>query len=102
MCVWMYILENLHTADGDIVKSYDRRMLIRTLESLGYLHQGYTRGYSKISQIRWLSVLDLQDKSEKQLLKEMDYQTRRNIKRQIEWVCKFAHYQLMKRRNFTN
>ncbi|WP_049409796.1 peptidoglycan bridge formation glycyltransferase FemA/FemB family protein [Staphylococcus pettenkoferi] len=68
-----YILENLHTADGEIIKSYDRRMLIRTLESLGYRHQGYTRGYSKISQIRWLSVLDLQDKSKKQLLKEMDY-----------------------------
>ncbi|MBX8994435.1 aminoacyltransferase [Staphylococcus pettenkoferi] len=76
-----YILENLHTADGEIIKSYDRRMLIRTLEQLGYRHQGYTRGYSKISQIRWLSVLDLQDKSEKQLLKKMDYQTRRNIKK---------------------
>lgn len=88
-----YILENLHTADGEIIKSYDRRMLIRTLESLDYLHQGYTRGYSKISQIRWLSVLDLQDKSEKQLLKEMDYQTREISKRQIKWVCKFAHYQ---------
>ncbi|MGU3218612.1 peptidoglycan bridge formation glycyltransferase FemA/FemB family protein [Staphylococcus aureus] len=32
------------------------------------------------SQIRWLSVLDLKDKTEDQLLKEMDYQTRRNIK----------------------
>ena len=101
-----YILENLHTADGEIIKSYDRRMLIRTLEQLGYRHQGYTRGYSKISQIRWLSVLDLQDKSEKQLLKEMDYRTRRNIKKtdqmgvqirtlSIDETPKF--YELMKR-----
>lgn len=34
-----------------------------------------------MSQIRWLSVLDLKDKTEDQLLKEMDYQTRRNIKK---------------------
>ena len=33
-----------------------------------------------MSQIRWLSVLDLKDKNEDQLMKEMDYQTRRNIK----------------------
>ena len=33
-----------------------------------------------MSQIRWLSVLNLKDKSEDQLLKEMDYQTRRILK----------------------
>ena len=37
-----------------------------------------------MSQIRWLSVLNLKDKSEDQLLKEMDYQTRRNIKKTYE------------------
>ncbi|WP_251517546.1 MULTISPECIES: aminoacyltransferase [Staphylococcus] len=79
-----YILENLRNADGEIVKSYDNRILINTLESLGYKHEGFTVGYSKTSQARWLSVLDLQGKSEKQLLKEMDYQTRRNIKRTEE------------------
>src|SRR5699024_2122690 len=45
---------------------------------------GYTVGYSQISQIRWLSVLDLKDKTEDDLLKEMDYQTRRNIKKTYE------------------
>ena len=37
-----------------------------------------------MSQIRWLSVLDLKDKSEDKLLKEMNYQTRRNIKKTEE------------------
>lgn len=83
-----YILENLRNADGEIKKSYDNRMLISTLEKLGYKHQGYPVGYSKTSQIRWLSVLDLKDKSEQQLLKEMDYQTRRNIKRTEEMGVK--------------
>ncbi|SCS82562.1 fmhA protein [Staphylococcus caeli] len=63
-------------------------MLISTLEQLGYQHQGYPVGYSKSSQIRWLSVLDLKGKSEQQLLKEMDYQTRRNIKRTDEMGVK--------------
>ena len=45
-------------------------------------------GYSTMSQIRWLSVLDLKDKSEDQLLKEMDYQTRRNIKKTYEMGVK--------------
>ena len=54
------------------------------MEDLGYKHQGYTVGYSQISQIRWLSVLDLKDKTEDDLLKEMDYQTRRNIKKTYE------------------
>lgn len=54
------------------------------MEDLGYKHQGYTVGYDTMSQIRWLSVLDLKDKTEDQLLKEMDYQTRRNIKKTYE------------------
>jgi len=41
-----------------------------------------------MSQIRWLSVLDLKDKTEDQLLKEMDYQTRRNIKKTYEMGVK--------------
>lgn len=73
-------MENLRNADGEILESYDNRAVIKTLEDLGYKHQGWTVGYSTMSQIRWLSVLDLKDKSEDQLLKEMDYQTRRNIK----------------------
>ncbi|OHP67412.1 methicillin resistance protein [Staphylococcus sp. HMSC062A01] len=83
-----YILENLRNADGEILESYDNRAVIKTLEDLGYKHQGWTVGYSTMSQIRWLSVLDLKDKSEDQLLKEMDYQTRRNIKKTYEMGVK--------------
>lgn len=83
-----YILENLRNADGEILESYDNRAVIKTLEDLGYKHQGWSVGYSTMSQIRWLSVLDLQDKTEDQLLKEMDYQTRRNIKKTYEMGVK--------------
>lgn len=72
------------------------------MEELGYKHQGYTVGYDTMSQIRWLSVLNLKDKSEDQLLKEMDYQTRRNIKRLMKWVLKLKHYPLKKQIHFLN
>ena len=79
-----YVLENLRQPNGEIIESFDNRALIKTMEELGYKHQGYTVGYDTMSQIRWLSVLNLKDKSEDQLLKEMDYQTRRNIKKTYE------------------
>lgn len=76
-----YLIENLRNADGEIIKSFDNRAFVKTMSSLGYKHQGFPVGYDSMSQIRWLSVLDLKDKTEDQLLKEMDYQTRRNIKK---------------------
>ena len=95
-----YVLENLRQPNGEIIESFDNRALIKTMEELGYKHQGYTVGYDTMSQIRWLSVLNLKDKSEDQLLKEMDYQTRRNIKRLMKWVLKLKHYPLKKQIHF--
>ncbi|PTF36580.1 aminoacyltransferase [Staphylococcus cohnii] len=79
-----YTLENIRNSQGEILESYNNKPLIKTMEDIGYKHQGYTVGYSQISQIRWLSVLDLKNKTEDDLLKEMDYQTRRNIKKTYE------------------
>ncbi|MCD8916211.1 aminoacyltransferase [Staphylococcus simulans] len=79
-----YVLASVREADGEIIESYNNHALMDTLKKLGYIHQGYSIGYSSMSQIRWLSVLDLKGKSETQLLNEMDYQTRRNIKKTYE------------------
>lgn len=79
-----YTLENIRNAQGGILENYNTQPLIKTMEDIGYKHQGYTVGYSQISQIRWLSVLDLQNKTEDELLKDMNYQTRRNIKKTYE------------------
>ena len=79
-----YILENIRNADGEVLHSFNNTYLINSLSKLGYKHQGYTVGYSQKSQIRWLSVLNLKDKSKDNILKEMEYQTRRNIKKSLE------------------
>lgn len=79
-----YVRANIRDAKGNITQSDNHLQLFKTLEHLGYKHQGFPIGYSNMSQIRWLSVLDLKDKSEQQLLEAMDYQTRRNIKKTYE------------------
>ncbi|GEP79817.1 aminoacyltransferase [Staphylococcus carnosus] len=79
-----YLLESIRETDGEIIDKYNNKVLIKELAKLGYIHQGYSTDYSQMSQIRWLSVLDLKDKTETQILNEMDYQTRRNIKKTYE------------------
>lgn len=83
-----YILNNIRDTNGEIIRHFDNGNLLTTLHHLGYHHQGYSIGYSQFSQIRWLSVLDLKDKTEEQLLKDMDYQTRRNINKTFEMGVK--------------
>ncbi len=52
--------------------------LIKLMESLGYGHEGFTRGYSKTSQARWMSVLDMTPfDNEQQLVKSFDSQRKR-------------------------
>lgn len=79
-----YAIQHVRGQDGHIITTSSYQTWMNELEQLGYKHQGYTTGYSDISQIRWLSVLDLKDKTEQQLLKDMAYQTRRNIKKTYE------------------
>ena len=79
-----YVLENIRSADGEIIEHFNNKQWFKVMHKLGYQHQGFTTGYSSMSQIRWHSILDLKDKSEQQLLKDMSYQTRRNIMKTIE------------------
>ena len=56
--------------------------VIALLESLGYAHEGFTRGYSKTSQARWMSVLDMSPfNNEQELIKSFDSQRKRNMKK---------------------
>lgn len=79
-----YITRNYLDGDGQVTESLDVADIIAEMERLGYSHQGYSVGYSMDSQARFLSVLDLTDKTDTELLKEMEYKTRRNINKTIE------------------
>lgn len=71
--------------DKDVVEKEEypaQDALIELMESLGYGHEGFTRGYTRTSQARWMSVLDVsQFKDEKDLVKSFDSQRKRNMKK---------------------
>ncbi|MCS4487097.1 aminoacyltransferase [Staphylococcus americanisciuri] len=76
-----YIPLNERDHNGHIIVQHDQQSLLSQLTKLGYQYQGLTTGYSDLSQGRWLSVLPLKGKTEQDLLKAMDYNTARSIKK---------------------
>lgn len=79
-----HFIYRVRNHDGEILESRNMDGFINQMNQLGYLHKGFSVGYSMDSQARWLSVLHLEGKSEEQLLKNMEYKTRRNINKTIE------------------
>src|SRR5699024_6042448 len=71
--------------DKDVVEEGEypaQDALIKLMETLGYGHEGLTRGYSKTSKARWRSVLDMTPfDNEQQLVKSFDSQRKRNMKK---------------------
>lgn len=55
--------------------------IVDDLQSCGFAHQGFTRGYDMANQCRWMSVLDLRNKDEETLFQRFDAQTRWAIRR---------------------
>ncbi|TDM04623.1 aminoacyltransferase [Macrococcus carouselicus] len=83
-----HIIVNYRNHEGEVIQSNNLEPLIAQMDRLGYHHKGFTVGYSMSSQARWLSVLHIDGKTEDQLLKEMEYKTRRNIKKTEEMGVK--------------
>ncbi|UBH08724.1 aminoacyltransferase [Macrococcus armenti] len=79
-----HIVMNYRDSDGNITEEKDVKGFIEQLQGLGYKHRGFPVGYSNDSQARFLSVLNIEDKSEDELLREMEYKTRRNINKTYE------------------
>lgn len=80
-----YVQYREHDIDGNLVEGgFYHPYVIDNLSSLGYLHQGFTTGFQDNSQVRWTFVLSLDGKDEKQLLAEMDHQTRWSINKTMK------------------
>lgn len=63
--------------DGNPVEGgFDNSDVLKTLQDLGYEHQGFPTDYSAFTMISWVFAMNLEGKSEAQVLKEMDQQTR--------------------------
>ncbi|MGV3244799.1 aminoacyltransferase [Staphylococcus sp. 11262D007BW] len=88
-----YIIENIRDHHGEILESKDNHIWMNHLEKLGYKHQGFSTGYSELSQARWLSILPLKGRTEEDILNGMDYNTARSIRKSIEMGVKVRDLQ---------
>lgn len=80
-----YVAYQQRDCNGDVVEGgFCRQNVVDALTSCGFLHQGFTVGYDDAVQCRWMSVLDLRGKTKEQLLKQMNSQTRQNVKNTIK------------------
>lgn len=80
-----YIAYKEHDIDGELVTNgFDHSYVVNNLEACGYQHQGFTKSFSDYSQVRWMFVLDLDGKTEEQLLAEMDHQTRWSVNKTVK------------------
>lgn len=74
-----YILYQEHDRDGNpIGESNDK--IISQLKSLGFVHRGFTIGYTDEAQFRWSYVLNIKDKKFDDLKKDMNQRCRRCLK----------------------
>ncbi len=77
-----------HDKDGNIVGSFVNDDILRLLNSNGYIHQGLTKGYDLGDQCRWVSVIDLKDRTQDEIFKSFAGQTRNDIKTAEKYAVK--------------
>ena len=66
--------------NGDIVKDgFNNKKVVEDLLKLGYKHVGFTKTYGKDLEPRWISVLDLKDKSYDEIKSNLRNTTRYDI-----------------------
>lgn len=66
--------------NGNIVEDgYNHKELVEHLKKIGYQHTGFTIHYGKDLEPRWISVLNIEDKTEEEILNEMRSTTRADI-----------------------
>ncbi|MBQ7993056.1 MAG: aminoacyltransferase, partial [Solobacterium sp.] len=87
--VYMLVNPNIDHVERDIDGNeveggYDNSYVKEALERNGFEHQGFVRDYSAFTMISWIFTLDLTDKTEAQVLKEMDQQTRWSVNKTVK------------------
>lgn len=71
-----YVEYQKRDLNGDVVGEETNQKVIDNLEELGFKHNGFTITYGTDLEPRWLSVLDLKNKTEEEILSQMRPTTR--------------------------
>lgn len=75
-----YVAYQQRDENGNVVEDgFHHQYVLDHLREHGYQHQGFTTGFGLDSQVRWMMVLDLKDKQEDQVWKELNQRTRWSI-----------------------
>ncbi|MGM9948085.1 peptidoglycan bridge formation glycyltransferase FemA/FemB family protein [Floccifex sp.] len=82
-----YILIQERNQEGQIVENgFHHKDILNTLQSLGYIHKGFSIGYdSNMQGMRWMYAMDLNGKTKDSLWKSLHQQTRWSINRTIKY-----------------
>lgn len=67
--------------DGEVIERFNNDWIFDKMAELGYEHDGFSVGFDPIKQIRFHSVLDLEGKTAKDVLNNMDSLRKRNTKK---------------------
>lgn len=64
------ILCKSRDANGQVTGEYDNTNIVEILKKHGYIHAGYTVGYDTRYQVRWQYVIDLENKTFEEVVKD--------------------------------
>ena len=83
-----YIEYQERNVDGKIVKEgVNNKKLVDFLKKIGYQHNGFTIHYGKDLEPRWISVLDIKNKTEEQVFDHFRSSHKRKIKKSLgDWL----------------
>lgn len=77
-----YVRYQEHDKNGDIVvDGFENKAVVENLLQVGCLHGGLTTGFNDLSQVRWMMVLDLKEKTPSDVMQGMDHLRKRIIKK---------------------
>ena len=77
-----YVKYQEHDIDGNVIENTKNNDLLNKLKELGFIHQGFyiTMDEKKDLEPRWLSSLNLENKTADEIFKEMRTTTRQRIR----------------------
>lgn len=81
-----YLPYKEHDLDGNLVEGgFDNSDVVDMLKSMGYHHEGFTRGIDLTREPRWIYTIDLKDKTPDEVLKQMERKTLRSVKKALKY-----------------
>lgn len=84
-----YVIYKERNIEGNIVENgINNQEIVNNLKRLGYIHYGYTRYHYITKQVRWIFVLDIEDKTLDEILKNMKQGTRTRVNKTIKYKYK--------------